>query len=91
MRKVALWVILPLIVLVAGCSRGWDKKTSITDTKFKAESCNKYFRLMDCVLDNDTDVSYTEEQREEIRNEVLQIQEQWTQLDDSILEESCNE
>ena len=45
---------------------------------------------MDCVLDNDTDVSYTEEEREDIRKEVKNIQEQWTQLDDSILEESCN-
>lgn len=89
MKKVTLLTILPLILLVAWCSRFWGKKTDITSTKFDVESCNKYFKLMDCVLDKDSDISYTEEEREDIRKEVKSIQEQWALLDDEILAESC--
>lgn len=91
MKRITLLIILSLTILVTWCSRGWSKKTDITSVKFNVEACNKYFKLMDCVLDNDTDVSYTEEQREDIRKEVKSIQEQWIQLDDEILAEACQD
>ncbi len=45
---------------------------------------------MECVLENDSDATYTDEQREEIRKEVIKIQEEWSKLDNDILKDSCD-
>lgn len=100
MKKLSLLWALLLVVFVAGCSWWWNKekeveeielKTDITDVKFDIESCNKYFQVIDCTLDNDNNSSYTEEERQTLREEIGFTQEVWSQLDDESLAKLCDD
>ena len=62
MKKLSLLLVLLLVVIVAGCS-WWAKKnqeSNVTKNEIKVESCNTYFELVNCIIDNDTDASYSE-------------------------------
>ena len=87
MKKTTLLFALPLVVLVAWC---WSNKIDITDTEFHVESCDKYFELMDCILENDDDETYSDEMRDELRQEVKDMQESWNSLNESELDEQCS-
>lgn len=87
MKKCAIFTILPLVWLIAGCG---SNKIDITDTEFDVESCNKYFELVDCIFENDTDESYTEEMRDELRQEVKDMQGEWGDYSDEELDNICN-
>ena len=89
MKKSALWIILPLVVLVAWCLWGWDK-TNITENKFEAESCNQYFEMMSCILDNANDESYSESLREDLRQDIISMQEERKNLDQETLSDTCS-
>jgi len=85
MKKLWLVAIVCLTVLVVGCS----KKIDITDNNLNVESCDRYFKLMDCILENDADEKYTDEMRNELRQNVKSIQEEWENLDKESLDEMC--
>ena len=87
MKKTSLLVALSLGILLTGCGQN---KVSITDSDFGVESCNKYFRLMDCILENDKDETYTDEMRNAIREEVKVRQEEWKDLDKETLNVQCS-
>jgi len=89
MKKVGLYAILLSVVFIAGCSLS-SNKVDITETKFDVESCNKYFEVMDCILDNDSDASYSQSMRDSLREDVKMMQESWENLDKSVLENTCN-
>lgn len=82
---------MSVTILIAGCSLFGNKKTNITNLKYDVESCNTYFRVIDCVLENDNDAYYTEEDREDVRKEVKELQEAYMQLDTDTLSEVCDE
>ena len=86
MKKSVFLLALSLVILVAWC---WDKKIDITDTEFNVESCDKFFALVDCILENDKDETYSEEMRNELRQEVKDMQEKWNGLDEESLDEQC--
>lgn len=87
MKKSVFLLALPLVILVAWC---WSNKIDITDTEFNVESCDKYFELMDCILENDNDETYSEEMRDELRQEVKDMQEEWNGMDEESLDEQCS-
>lgn len=91
MRKFAVFTLLSMAVLIAGCSWFGHKKTDITNVKYDVESCNTYFRVIDCVLENDNNPYYSEEDREDVRIEVKELQEAYKQLDNDTLTEVCDE
>ena len=75
---------MSLAVLATGCT----KKVDITNNDLGVESCDRYFELMDCILEND-DEKYSEEMRNELREDVIAIQEEWKDLDKEFLDETC--
>ena len=86
-----LWLLL-LVIFVTGCSWFW-KKEAETNTKkadLDVESCNKYFELVNCIIDNDIDDSYSEEDREVIREGVNDMRNDWIGLDDETLDNMCS-
>jgi len=87
MKKCAIFTILPLVLLIAGC--GWNK-IDIRDTEFDVESCNKYFELVDCIFEKDTDESYSEEMRDELRQEVKDMQDSRKNYSDEELDNMCS-
>jgi len=87
MKKLAFISVLPLVILIAWC---WKDKIDITDTNIDVETCDKYFELMDCIIENDWDENYTEEMRDELRQEVKDMQSEWELLDDDVLAEQCS-
>lgn len=88
-----LWVLL-LVIFVAGCS-WWSKKenaeeSNVAKAEINVESCNNYFELVNCIIDNDTDESYTDEDRELIRQWVEDMRDAWASLSDEALNQMCN-
>ena len=87
MKKWLIFYVLPLILLVTGC--GWNK-IDITDTDFDVESCDKYFELVDCILENEEDETYSEDMRNELRQEVKDMQDSWNSYSEEELDNLCN-
>lgn len=88
MKKLWILSVLSIIILLAGCSL-WNKKIDITDNNIDVESCNKYFEIMDCILENDNDTTYDEKTRNELREDVKVMQSEWEKLDEDSLDETC--
>ncbi len=90
MKKIAIISILPLFFLIAWC---WDKKTEITNTdslkEYNSESCNKYFEIADCIIENEVDPSRTDEMRESLRQEIVEIQSSRSGKDADTIENDC--
>lgn len=90
MKKLSLLWVLLLVVFVAGCSWWWKKENNIEKTKANIEVCDKYFDLVNCVIDNDTDTKYSQETRETIKEAVNDMRESWASLDDDSEAEMCS-
>ena len=75
--------------MVTGCG----KKINITDTGFEydVKICDKYFELVECIIDKDTNEKYTKEIRTELKSEIKQMQEEWKQLNEEDLTKKCTE
>ena len=87
MKKWVIISILPIIRVVGGCG---SNKIDITDTDFDVESCDKYFELVDCILENDNDENYSEDMRNSLREEVKNMQNSWSGLSDNELDTLCS-
>ena len=90
MKRFCLFVCLSFIIFVAGCSQWSNKKIDITETAFSVDSCDRYFQLLDCILDKDSDETYTESDRLDIREQIKSMQEDWSGLDNDTLSENCS-
>lgn len=88
MKKFSCLAIIGIAVCVAGCS--FNKKTDITDTGLDVESCNQYFSLMECILENEDNESYSDEKRDELRANIKELQAEWAELDEETLTKTCN-
>lgn len=90
MKKIAIIGLLPLLFLISWC---WDKKIEITNTEslkeYNAESCNKYFEIADCIIENEIDPSRTDEMRQELRQEIVDQQLSRSGLDSEFIENNC--
>ena len=88
MKKSVFLLALSLVIFIAWCWK--EDKVDITDNNIDVEVCDKYFELMNCVLENDGDETYTEEMREELKQEIKNIQAEWEWLGQDELHEKCN-
>ena len=92
MKKLSLlWVLLWIAVVsctLVGC---WKKEqeSNVTKNEINVESCDTYFELVNCIIDNDTDESYSDEDRELIRQWVQDMRDGWASLDDEALDQMC--
>ena len=90
MKKILFLFTLVATIFVFGCG---NKKTDIVNTDslktYNAESCNKYFEIVDCALENDWDDSRSDEMREELRQNIVEQQQSWSELDNDTIEENC--
>lgn len=91
MRKITFIAWLLFVFLIAWCSRRSTKKIDITDTSFNVESCDKYFWLLDCILDNEDDKDYTKDDRNELREYIKLMQSEWSGLDNEDLDKNCTD
>ena len=82
-------IIISIVVLVI-CKKN---KIDITDTWFDydVKICDKYFELVECIIDKDANVNYTKEIRTELKGEIKQMQEGWKQLSEEELTKKCTE
>lgn len=86
MKKLSFLLVLPLVF--------WcGKKVDVTDTGFEydVEICDKYFELVECIIDKDDNPNYTKEMRAELRDEVKNMQEEWKHLNEEELTKKCAE
>ena len=88
MKKISGLAALCIVLFTAGCS--FNKKVDITDTGLEVESCNQYFSLMECILENEDDESYTPEKRDALREEIKELQAEWAELDEEELDNTCS-
>lgn len=89
MKKTACLLALTLVIFIAWC---WisTNKINITDTEFHVESCDKYFELMDCILDNENNEERDQESRDVIRSDIKTLQNMWNNLDEKTLDDKCS-
>lgn len=88
MKKSIFILALASIIIIAWCWK--NNKIDITDNNIDVEVCDKYFKLMDCILENDIDETYTETMREELKQEIKNIQAEWELLEKDELHEKCS-
>ena len=62
-----------------------------TDFEYNVEVCDKYFELVECIIDNDDNPNYTKKMREELRNNVKEMQENRRKLSEQELTRKCIE
>lgn len=88
MKKVVIFAILPIVLIIAGCNR-W-KKTDLTNVDFGVESCNKYYEVIECILENEENDSFSSDDRNDLREEAKTLQTEWLWLDEDVLAETCD-
>ena len=88
MKKLSFLFVLSLVLFVIWCGKN---KVDVTDTDFEydVEICDKYFELVECIIDKDDNPGYTNEMRNELRDEVKYMQEEWKQLNEEELAKKC--
>lgn len=86
-------VILSLYVFVSWQNKDEDVVIDITDTGFQYDIavCDRYFELISCIIDRDTNVNYTKEMRIELKNMVKDLQEERRQLAEEELYKRCSD
>lgn len=99
MKKLSILLALCLIVLAAFVwlfiSKAKHKEEivdiDITDTGFEYDVaiCDKYFQLIECIIDNDSNEDWSKEMRLELKSEVKKLQEKWWSLDEDGLTKKC--
>ena len=87
MKRIWLLWILLLVIFVAGCGK---EKEVRTKAEINVESCNTYFELINCIIDNDPDNSYSLEDREVVREAINERRNDWASLDDNTLDQMCS-
>lgn len=90
MKKISFLLVLSLVLFVFWC---WKEKVDITETDFEydVEICDKYFELVECIIDNDDNPNYSKEMRKELRSQVKRMQEDWKHLSEKELTRKCTE
>jgi hypothetical protein len=65
----------------------------VRDTGFEHDVaiCDRYFELVECIIDRDTNENWSQSMRQEFKSEVKKIQEEWKQLSKEDLTKKCTE
>ena len=72
---------------------GEDIEIDITDTDFEYDVaiCDRYFELVECIIDSDTNKNWNNDMRIEFKSEVKRIQEDWKKLSEEELAKKCTD
>lgn len=82
-----LWTLVTMVIL-AGCNSNND--VNLTSGDFEVESCNQYFKLVSCILDNDPNEAYTTEVRADLKNTLQNTKNEWLEKNVEELEWLCS-
>ncbi len=103
MKKLSLLLVLGLLVLAAFL---WllfkdDKDqtepdiheidVSETDFKYDVAICDKYFGLIECIINNDPNQARNSQMKLELKSKFRELQEEWKQLSENELAKKCTE
>lgn len=103
MKKLSLLLALCLLVLVAFLWLFLSKnknevspeyvKMDVSDAGFQYDVpvCDKYFKLVECIINNDPSQVWDQQMRLELKNTVKATQEEWKQLSEDELTKKCTE
>ena len=94
MKKISFLVLLSLILLVVWCGKDEDDiDVTQTDFEYDVSVCDKYFKLVDCIIENDTETrkNYSKEMIIELKMKIKEIQEDWKQLSEEELVKKCSD
>lgn len=95
MKKfVFIWAVFLLIlsVVVFISFKNEDAvEIDVRDSGFEYDVaiCDRYFELVECIIDRDTNVNYTKEMRDELKNLVKDLQNEWKHLNKEELTKEC--
>lgn len=64
---------------------------SKTDFKYDVKVCDEYFKLVECIIDRDTDERFNKQMRIDLKNEIKNIQEKWEDLNEEDLNKRCSD
>ncbi|MDR2540820.1 MAG: hypothetical protein LBD11_03390 [Candidatus Peribacteria bacterium] len=84
MKKISLFGLLATSLVLVACG---TTETPTTQDDFALADCNKYFEVLQCVLDNQTGVS--PEELADTQAAVVQQKEAWKALPEGELTEIC--
>ena len=87
-------LILSVVVFISLKNDDEDAvEIDVRDTGFEYDVaiCDRYFELVECIIDRDTNENWTQEMRQEFKGEVKKIQEEWKQLNKEDLTKKCTE
>lgn len=86
-------VILSLYAFISRQNKDDDVEIDITDTGFQYDVaiCDRYFKLVECIIDNDTNENWSHDMRIEFKSEVKKIQEDWKNLSEEELAKKCTD
>lgn len=89
MKKLSLLLVLPLVFLLFWCG---EDETNILETNFDydVEVCDKFFEVAECIINNTEDASWTQERKDDFKNEIKKKQEEWKSLSRDQLELECS-
>lgn len=89
MKNLYLMLVLSLVFLLAWC---WKSEINIQELDFDydVEVCDKFFEVSECIINNTKNSSWTQEKKDNLRNGIIQKQEQWKALTKEQLEEECS-
>ena len=90
---IMLLIIVFIILLVIVNRKDEIAKIDLTKTDFKydVKVCDEYFELVECIIERDTDDSFTTQMRIDLKNEIKSIQEKWKQLNEDVLSKKCSD
>ncbi len=87
-------MILAVYVFISFQNKDDDvDEIDITDTGFKYDVavCDRYFELVWCIIDKDTNVNYTKEMRVELKSMAKDLQKERNELSEEELSKICSE
>ena len=87
-------LLLSLCIIVSWQNNDEEKiEVNITDTDFQYDVaiCDRYFELIECILERDTNVNWTLEMRQEFRDYIKEIQEERKLLTEKELYKKCKD
>ncbi len=103
MKKLSLLFVLGLLVLAAflwiffkdGKSQTEPEVIEIdvseTDFEYDVSICDKYFWLVECIINNDPSQARNSQMKLELKGKFRELQEEWKQLSENELAKKCTE
>lgn len=91
--SVIFLAILAVYVFVSWQNKDDDIEIDVTDTGFEYDvaACDKYFELVDCIIDNDQNQNRNQQMRQDLKIQIKAKQEEWKQFNEKELIKNCED